>query len=59
MQRKRDTEEQIIGFLKAHEQGAKLPDLVREYGFPEQSFYRWRSKCGGMEVSEAKRLRDL
>ena len=59
MKRKRYTEEQIIGFLKAHEQGAKLPDLIREYGFAEQSFYRWRSKYGGMEVSEAKRLRDL
>jgi len=43
MKRKRYTEEQIIGFLKAHEQGAKLPDLVRKHGFSEQSFYRWRS----------------
>ena len=59
MKRKRYTEEQIIGFLKAHEQGVKLPDLIREYGFAEQSFYRWKSKYGGMEVSEAKRLRDL
>ena len=59
MKHKRYTEEQIIGFLKAHEQGAKLPDLIREYGFSEQSFYRWKSKYGGMEVSEAKRLRDL
>ena len=59
MKRKRYTEEQIIKFLKAHEQGAKLADLIREYGFSEQSFYRWKSKYGGMEVSEAKRLRDL
>ena len=59
MKRKRYTEEQIIGFLKAQEQGAKLPDLIRQYGFSEQSFYRWKSKYGGMEVSEAKRLRDL
>ena len=59
MKRKRYTEEQIIGFLKAHEQGAKLADLSREHGFSEQSFYRWKSKYGGMEVSEAKRLREL
>jgi len=59
MKRKRYTGEQIIGFLKAHEQGAKLADLVRKHGFSEQSFYRWRSKFGGMEVSEARRLREL
>ncbi len=59
MKRKRYTEEQIIGILKAHEAGAKVGDLVREHGFSEQSFYRWKSKYGGMEVSEAKRLREL
>lgn len=59
MKRKRYTEEQIIGFLKAHEAGAKLADLVRQHGFSEQSFYRWRSKFGGMEVSDAKRLKEL
>lgn len=59
MKRKRYTEEQIISFLKAHEQGAKLPDLIRQHGFSEQSFYRWKSKFGGMEVSDAKRLREL
>lgn len=59
MKRKRYTEEQIIGFLKAHEQGTKLPDLVRKHGFSEQSFYRWKAKFGGMEVSDAKRLREL
>jgi putative transposase len=59
MKRKRYTEEQIIGLLKVHEQGAKLADLIREHGFSEQSFYRWKSKYGGMEVSEAKRLREL
>lgn len=59
MKSKRYTEEQIIGFLKAHESGAKETDLVRQHGFSEQSFYRWKSKYGGMEVSEAKRLRDL
>ena len=59
MKRKRYTEEQIIGFLKAHEAGAKLADLVHKHGFSEQSFYRWRSKFGGMEISEAKRLKEL
>jgi putative transposase len=59
MKRKRYTEEQIIGILKAHEAGAKVGDLVREHGFSEQSFYRWKSKYGGLEVSEAKRLREL
>lgn len=59
MKGKRYTDEQIIGFLKAHEAGAKVGDLVREHGFSEQSFYRWKSKYGGMEVSDAKRLRDL
>jgi len=59
MKRKGFTEEQIIGVLKAHEAGAKVGDLVREHGFSEQSCYRWKSKYGGMEVSEAKRLREL
>jgi len=59
MKSKRYTEEQIIGFLKAHESGPKVTDPVRQHGFSEQSFYRWKSKYGGMEVSEAKRLRDL
>jgi len=59
MKGKRYTEEQIIGILKAHEAGAKVADLVRKHGISEQSFYRWKSKFGGMEVSEAKRLRDL
>ena len=59
MKRKRYTEEQIIGILKAHEAGAKVADLVRQHGISEQSFYRWKSKFGGMEVSEAKRLREL
>ena len=54
MKGKRYTEEQIIGFLKAHEAGARIGDLVREHGFSEQSFYCWKSKYGGMEVNEAK-----
>ena len=59
MKGKRYSEEQIIGILKAHEAGAKVADLVRQHGISEQSFYRWKSKVGGMEVSEAKRLREL
>lgn len=59
MKQKRYTDEQIIGFLKTHEAGARVGDLVREHGFSEQSFYRWKSKFGGMEVSDAKRLREL
>lgn len=59
MKRKRYTEEQIIGILKAYEAGAKVADLVRQHGISEQSFYRWKSKFGGMEVSDAKRLREL
>ena len=59
MKRKQYTTEQIIGFLKAHEAGAKVADLTRKHGFSEQSFYRWKSKYGGLEVSEAKRLKEL
>lgn len=56
MKGKRYTQEQIIGILKAHEAGAKVADLIRKHcGISEQSFYRWKSKYGGMEVSEAKR----
>ena len=56
---KRYSEEQIIGILKAHEAGPKVADLVRKHGISEQSFYRSKSQYGGMEVSEAKRRREL
>jgi putative transposase len=59
MKGKRYSDEQIIGILKAHEAGTKVADLVRRHSISEQSFYRWKSKYGGMEVSEAKRLREL
>ena len=59
MKRKRYTEEQIIGILKEHEAGVKVQDLIRQHGMSEQSFYRWKSKYGGMELSDAKRLRAL
>lgn len=59
MKGKRDTGEQIISFLKELEAGARVADPTRRHGFPEQSFYRWKPKYGGMGVSEAKRLREL
>jgi len=59
MKRKRYTEEQIIGILKEHEAGVSAQDLIRKHGIANGTFYRWKSKFGGMEVSEAKRLREL
>jgi putative transposase len=59
MKRKRFTEEQIIAVLKESEAGAKNQDLCRKHGITEPTFYRWRSKYGGMQISEAKRLREL
>jgi putative transposase len=59
MKRKRFTEEQIIGVLKEHELGAKAGDLCRKHGISEATFYNWKSKFGGMDVSEAKRLTAL
>jgi putative transposase len=59
MKRKRFTEEQIIGVLKEHELGAKTADLCRRHGISEATFYNWKSKFGGMDVSEAKRLKAL
>lgn len=57
--KKRYTEEQIIGFLKEAEAGVSTKDLCRRHGFSEASFYLWRSKYGGLEVSEARRLKVL
>ncbi len=57
--KKRFTEEQIIRLLKAHEGGRSGRELCREAGISKQTFYRWKSKFGGMEVNEAKRLREL
>jgi putative transposase len=59
MKRKRFAEEQIIKALKQHESGVKVADICRELGIVEQTFYRWKSKFGGMDVSEAKRLKAL
>lgn len=57
--KKRYSDEQIIGFLKEAESGISVKDLCRRHGFSEASFYSWRSKFGGMDVSEAKRLKAL
>lgn len=57
--KKRYTDEQIIGFLREAERGVKVKDLCRRHGFSEGSFYLWRGKFGGMDVSDAKRLRAL
>ena len=59
MKRKRYSEEKIISILKEHDAGASVPDLSRRHGIVENTIYRWKSKYGGMEVSEAKRLRVL
>jgi len=53
------TEQQIIGFLKEAEAGMPVKELCRKHGFSDASFYTWRAKFGGMEVSEARRLKDL
>ena len=57
--KKRFTEEQIIGFLREAEVGLPVKELCRRHGFSEASYYLWRSKFGGMSVSDAKRLREL
>ena len=59
MKRKRYTEEQMIKILKLGEAGQKVKDICREYGIAEQTYYRWKSKYGGMDVNEAKRLKQL
>lgn len=59
MRKSRFNEEQIIRILQQHEQGLKVADLCREHNISEGTFYRWKSKYGGMDVSEAKRLKAM
>ena len=59
MKRKRFSEEQIIGILKQAEGGLPVPELIRQHGISEGTYYRWKSKYGGLELNEAKRLKQL
>jgi putative transposase len=59
MKKSRHTEEQIIAVLKEVDAGAKVQDVVRRLGVTEQTYYRWKAKYGGMEVSDAKKLKAL
>ena len=59
MKKRRYTEEQIIGFLREAGAGMPVKELCRKHGFSEASYYLWRSKFGGMDVSDAKRLKAL
>lgn len=59
MKKSRFSEEQIIGFLKQAEAGMPIKELCRKGGFSDATFYKWRAKFGGMEASDAKRLKEL
>ena len=59
MKKSRFREEQIIAILKQHEAGVKTADLCREHGISDATFYNWKAKYGGLDVSEAQRLRQM
>lgn len=59
MKGKRHSEEQIIGVLKEAQAGVAVKEICRLHGISEQTFYKWKRKFGGMEVSDARRLRSL
>jgi putative transposase len=59
MQKARFTEEQIIGFLREQEAGLTTAEVCRRHGFSPATFYKWKARYGGLEVSEAKRLKAL
>lgn len=59
MKRSRFSEEQIIGILKEHEAGVAVAELCRKHGVSDASIYKWKARFGGMDVSEARRLRAL
>lgn len=59
MKKSRFTEEQIVGVLNEHAAGAKISEICRRHGITETTFHRWRAKYGGMQVSDARRLRAL
>ena len=59
MKKTRFTESQIVSILKRQEAGAKVPDICREVGISDATFYNWKAKYGGMEVSDVKRMKEL
>lgn len=59
MKRSRFSDEQIIGILQEQESGQRTKDVCRRHGISQGTFYKWKSKCGGLQVSDAKRLRAL
>ncbi len=59
MKRKQYTTEQIIAILKEHEAGLPATEIIRKHGIANGTFYRWKSKYGGMEIAEARRLKEL
>lgn len=57
--KRRFTEEQIIAILREQEAGAQVKEIIRRHGIAEQTFYRWKAKFGGMDASDARRLKEL